>query len=366
MRCSKGSVPAWFDDVRAGIMERLLRLSRHVPPAVELGYHLCYGDGRHRHTAAKDARKLVEIANALAASLDRPLNWLHMPVPVNAAESYFSPMAALMLRAETELYLGVIDPSDGLGGALRRIRMARSFVDGFGAATVCGWGRQPERIVPELLKLHAEVARPVVSRSRSARVVRMAERLRSDTRRRLDAMQPVDRFGLAYDKVERHSWYRNLDPIVEELAGNLKDGDIMVDYSGGTGILPRSSQVENFRPRGRHFDSGQFAALFACRAREVRRRSARLAFRLLRFLKEEKRVQRIKRSVEPAAPSARSRHHRVHQCGPSLHGPGGKTALRVGFPFCGPAAEVVHQFRKYPQPARQAQSVGSWMKRCGS
>ena len=91
----EGSVPAWFDDVRAGIMERLLRLSRRVPPAVELGYHLCYGDGRHRHTAAKDARKLVEIANALAASLDRPLNWLHMPVPVNAEESYFSPMAAL-------------------------------------------------------------------------------------------------------------------------------------------------------------------------------------------------------------------------------------------------------------------------------
>jgi hypothetical protein len=33
----EGVMPAWFDDVRAGIIERLLRLSRHVPAVVELG-----------------------------------------------------------------------------------------------------------------------------------------------------------------------------------------------------------------------------------------------------------------------------------------------------------------------------------------
>src|ERR1700681_1801708 len=67
----EGVMPAWFQDVRAGIMERLLRLSRHVPADVELGYHLCYGDERHRRAEASDARKLVEIANALVASLGR-------------------------------------------------------------------------------------------------------------------------------------------------------------------------------------------------------------------------------------------------------------------------------------------------------
>jgi SAM-dependent methyltransferase len=294
----EGSVPAWFGDVRAGIMERLLRLSRRVPPAVELGYHLCYGDGRHRHTAAKDARKLVEIANALAASLDRPLNWLHMPVPVDAKESYFSPMTSLMLRPETELYLGVIDPSDGREGAFRRIRMARSFVDGFGAATVCGWGRQPERIVPDLLELHAAVAQPVVSASEqhSSFVWPSGfDRIPDEDW----THQPVDSFGLAYDKVERHGWYRNLDPIVEDLAGNLKENDIMVDYSGGTGILLDRLKLRIFdrlagilivdsSPRFLRVAVEKFAA------------DPRVAFRLLRYLKEEKRLQRIDEVLSPS------------------------------------------------------------------
>src|SRR6266540_3143823 len=45
----EGLFPVWFDDVKGGILERLLRLSRHVPPDVQLGYHFCYGDVRHRH-----------------------------------------------------------------------------------------------------------------------------------------------------------------------------------------------------------------------------------------------------------------------------------------------------------------------------
>ena len=49
--------------------------------------------------------------------------------------------------------------------------------------------------------------------------------------------EPVDDFGTAYDNVDRHGWYRNLDPTVEELVHLLGDGDILIDYSGGTGIL---------------------------------------------------------------------------------------------------------------------------------
>ena len=48
---------------------------------------------------------------------------------------------------------------------------------------------------------------------------------------------PVDAFGLHYDTVENHGWYRNLDLTVEQLAGDLRQGEILIDYSGGTGIL---------------------------------------------------------------------------------------------------------------------------------
>src|ERR1051326_3670610 len=78
----EGVFPVWFDDVKGGVLERLLRLSRHVPHDVELGYHFCYGDVQHRHfTEPSDAGTLVEIANALTASLGRPPNCLHCPVP---------------------------------------------------------------------------------------------------------------------------------------------------------------------------------------------------------------------------------------------------------------------------------------------
>ena len=47
----------------------------------------------------------------------------------------------------------------------------------------------------------------------------------------------VDEAGIAYDHVDAHGWYRNLDLTVEDLARTLRDGDLLLDYSGGTGIL---------------------------------------------------------------------------------------------------------------------------------
>src|SRR2546428_276832 len=78
----EGVFPVWFEDVKGGILERLLRISRRVPPDIELGYHFCYGDVQHRHFKEPgDAGRLVEVANALTASLGRPLHWIHLPVP---------------------------------------------------------------------------------------------------------------------------------------------------------------------------------------------------------------------------------------------------------------------------------------------
>jgi hypothetical protein len=42
---------------------------------------------------------------------------------------------------------------------------------------------------------------------------------------------------LAAERSINWVWYRNLDPTVEDLARHLEDGDLLVDYSGGTGIL---------------------------------------------------------------------------------------------------------------------------------
>ena len=48
---------------------------------------------------------------------------------------------------------------------------------------------------------------------------------------------PLEDLALKYDTVEEHGWYDNLDATVELLISNLNVGDIIIDYSGVTGIL---------------------------------------------------------------------------------------------------------------------------------
>ena len=49
--------------------------------------------------------------------------------------------------------------------------------------------------------------------------------------------QRADTLGLTYDTVRDHGWYRNLDLTIERLGAHLRPGDVLLDYSGGTGIL---------------------------------------------------------------------------------------------------------------------------------
>jgi hypothetical protein len=123
----EGAVAVWFADVRAGILERLVRLGDHIPAEVELGYHLCYGDDEHGHFVEPgDTRELVEIANGMASALGRPLSWIHLPVPADRTDdAYFAPLAGLRLPPGAELHLGLIHPQDGAEGARARIAAAR-------------------------------------------------------------------------------------------------------------------------------------------------------------------------------------------------------------------------------------------------
>ncbi len=150
---------AAFADPKAGIIERIARYSARVPDDVELGYHLCYGDAGHQHfVQPKDTANLVEIANALAARVTRPINWLHLPVPRERDDdAYFAPLRGLKLHPETELYLGLVHLTDGAEGTARRVAAAERAVPDFGVATECGFGRRPPETVPELLRIHATV-----------------------------------------------------------------------------------------------------------------------------------------------------------------------------------------------------------------
>jgi hypothetical protein len=161
----ESTTPGTYEDTLKQIAGQLAQLGNRVPEDVELGYHLCYGDAGHKHfIEPADASKLVDVANEVSAGVGREINWIHMPVPRNRTDdAYFAPLQRLHLHPETELYLGLVHFTDGVAGTQRRIAAAQKVVTDFGVATECGLGRRNPETIPELLRIHREVAAPQTS-----------------------------------------------------------------------------------------------------------------------------------------------------------------------------------------------------------
>ena len=160
----EGVMGSAFANPEAEILDRLLRIANRVPFSIQLGYHFCYGNSGHRHfKEPEDTGKLVILANQISTRIGRPLNWIHFPVPRQRFDdNYYLPLAALSLRPETELYLGLVHFTDGIEGTIRQIEAASRHVRNFGLATECGLGRRPSNTITPLLDIHAELAAPVV------------------------------------------------------------------------------------------------------------------------------------------------------------------------------------------------------------
>ena len=153
-------VPFLGEAPEGALVERIAGLGDAVPAEVELGFHLCYGDMNHRHwKEPEDTSVLVRIANAIAASVSRPIDWIHIPVPRERDDdAYFAPLRDLALDPGTRLHLGLLHFTDGIAGARRRIAAAERVVSGFGIGTECGFGRRDPETVLHLLDLHRAIA----------------------------------------------------------------------------------------------------------------------------------------------------------------------------------------------------------------
>lgn len=93
-----------------------------------------------------------------------------------------------------------------------------------------------------------------------------------------------------YDTVENHGWYSNLDRSVEQLAEALGPDAILLDYSGGTGILA-AKLLQRMGDQAPHILIVDSSPRFLRLALEKFRDEPRLAFRLIRYIKAEKRLQ---------------------------------------------------------------------------
>ncbi|KAI0521563.1 hypothetical protein F5B22DRAFT_542843 [Xylaria bambusicola] len=155
---------AYFSDPKGlvhGLVDRVVRLSEHIPQDVKLAFHLCYGDLNHKHfVEPHDSTLLVKLANAILAekTLGPRTEWIHLPVPKNRTDpEYFLPLKDLKLN-ETgakppHLYLGVVHAKDE-SGTRKRIETAQATIPfSFGVSTECGLGRTPPDEIESILSI---------------------------------------------------------------------------------------------------------------------------------------------------------------------------------------------------------------------
>ncbi len=136
------------------------RLAPRLPESALLGMHLCYGDLEHTHLfEPHDLAVTTRMANVAVTSAGRRFDFVHMPVPRNRSDdAYFAPLRDLSI-GNTRLFIGLVHLTDGTAGSLQRLAAFRRNYSGpFGIATECGWGRRKAETIPELIRVHREVA----------------------------------------------------------------------------------------------------------------------------------------------------------------------------------------------------------------
>jgi hypothetical protein len=146
-------------DFRSETLKILREIGDAVPDRIELGYHLCYGSPADEHCVQpKDMGIMVEMTNAVAAGVRRPIQFFHMPVPRDRKDdAYFAPLDRLRLEPQTALYLGLIHYNDTDGDAAR-LSAARRHARVDGLATECGMARGDPARLNSLLAAHVRAA----------------------------------------------------------------------------------------------------------------------------------------------------------------------------------------------------------------
>jgi hypothetical protein len=141
------------------------RLTRLIPEEVLVGYHLCYGTfPEWPMYETQDMGVLVRMANHAVAESGRVVDWLHLAGPRylrSEEERFFAPLDELE-PAAARVFLGIVLPLDGVSGLRRRHATASKFLDDFGVAMYCGFGRQPGADGSETMREHRRVVTEVM------------------------------------------------------------------------------------------------------------------------------------------------------------------------------------------------------------
>ena len=138
------------------------RLTRLIPDDVLVGYHLCYGTfPEWPMYEARNLELLVRMANYAITHSGRRIDWLHLAGPKylrSEDDRFFAPLAGLA-PGDARVYLGIVLPVDGSAGLKRRHATASRYLDDFGVAMYCGFGRQPGADGDQTMREHGRSVR---------------------------------------------------------------------------------------------------------------------------------------------------------------------------------------------------------------
>jgi hypothetical protein len=110
------------------------------PATAQLGYHLCRRDAAGETAPDPlDAAQISHLAGALLASIERNVDFLHLPAPrAQAGPDWYAPLARLQAWPDTELHLG-LGWGDDTSEAIRlRLADASGALRRFAPAPACG------------------------------------------------------------------------------------------------------------------------------------------------------------------------------------------------------------------------------------
>jgi hypothetical protein len=140
------------------------RLTRQIPEDVLVGYHLCYGTfPEWPMYEARDMGLIVRMANYAVVSSGRQVDWLHLAGSRylrSEDSSFYAPLADLDAGG-ARVFLGIVLPIDGIAGLKRRHATASAFLDDFGVAMYCGFGRQRGEDPAETIRAHEQSVRAI-------------------------------------------------------------------------------------------------------------------------------------------------------------------------------------------------------------
>lgn len=104
--------------------------------------------------------------------------------------------------------------------------------------------------------------------------------------------EPLEDLALNYDSVEAHGWYSNLDHTVEQVGEYARRGDVLVDYSGGTGIFAKRL-LDRLGSKDVGVVIVDSSPKFLRLAYEKFRNEPRMAFRHIAYMRDERRLQKV-------------------------------------------------------------------------